>query len=157
MQQPLRTRVEAPGLTPPAQLPAKVETAAITIGDVALPLIPALEDCDPGLKPVEYNVLVAPAREPEKKGGLILPDEVKERMALAYQVGRVVAASPLAFNFDRWPDEAEMPKRGDIVWYARYAGTLVIGRDGKTYRLIKDKDIGAIFQPPEDPDPEEER
>jgi chaperonin GroES len=120
--------------------------AVISIADVALPLIPAIEDCDPGIRPVEYNVLVAPAMEPEKKGGLILPHEVKERMALAFQVGRVIAVSPIAFNYDRWPDPDDIPKAGDIVWYARYAGTLVIGRDKRTYRLLKDKDIGAVYE-----------
>ena len=119
------------------------------IGDVALADIPALADCDPGMEPVEYNIVLAPAVMPEKAGKLSLvyiPDSARDQLGLAQQIGRIVAQSPLAYNFDQWPDDARKPQVGDIIWYARYAGGLFTGPDGREYRLIKDKDVGAVIQ-----------
>jgi co-chaperonin GroES (HSP10) len=31
------------------------------------------------------------------------------------------------------------------VLFAKYAGTTVKGRDGKEYRLVNDKDLGAVL------------
>lgn len=118
------------------------------LGDAHLDLIPQLEDCAPGLKPMEYNVVVAPAGVPEKigkLGSIFVPDDYKESQGLAMQVGRIVAMSPLAFNYDKWPDDADRPKQGDVVWFARYAGKDFEGMDGKTYRILKDRDIGAVI------------
>ena len=63
------------------------------------------------------------------------------------QVGRIVAMSPLAFNYEReWPADAR-PKVGDIVWFARYAGALIeCAFDGQAYRMVKDKDVAAIIE-----------
>jgi len=116
------------------------------IADVDLADIPALADCNPGMEPVEYNVIMAPATMPEKKGSIFIPDSAKDQLGLAQQVGRLVAISPLAFNFDHWPEDARKPQVGDVVWYARYAGGLFTGRDGREYRIFKDKDIGGVIQ-----------
>lgn len=107
--------------------------------------IPQLTDCEPGLAPVEYNVLIAPEEVEEKtSGGIILIDKTKETDELAQCRGRLVAASPLAFNYDNWPEGARKPAVDDVVWYGKYAGTLIEGRDKRMYRLLKDKDVGAI-------------
>jgi len=121
------------------------------LGDAHLDHVPALETANPGIKPVEYNVVIAPAKAPEKIGkqGLIIaPDEFKENQGLAMQVGRIVRMSPLAFSYEKddlWP-EGTKPKLGDIVWFARYAGKDFEGMDGETYRILKDKDIGAVIE-----------
>ena len=64
------------------------------------------------------------------------------------QVGRIIAMSPLAFNYDQWTEnETLRPKVGDIVWFARYAGALIEEAfDGQMYRIIKDKDIAAVIE-----------
>lgn len=129
----------------PSRPKAAVENLG-KIGDAQLELVPALADCWPGLRPVEYNVIIAPAVMPEKKGSLFLPDEARESMGLAMQVGRIIDASPLAFGYERWPDEALIPGRGDLVWFARYGGGLFEGLDGREYRIVKDKDIGAVIE-----------
>jgi chaperonin GroES len=119
------------------------------IGDARLDLVPEVADCNPGIKPVEYNVVIAPARAPDKVGaqGLIIaPDEFKDNSALAMQVGRIVRASPLAFTYDNWPEGSQAPRVGDVVWFARYAGKEFEGADGQTYRILKDKDIGAVIE-----------
>jgi co-chaperonin GroES (HSP10) len=113
------------------------------IGDARLDLVPEVDGLNPGLEPLEYNVIIAPVVMPEKVGSVFISDVTRENMELAMQVGRVVAVSPLAFNYDKWPSQHLIPKRGDIVWFARYAGGEFEGRDGRNYRIIKDKDIGA--------------
>ena len=124
------------------------------IGEARLDLVPSLEDCNPGFRPTEYNVLVAPAPVSDTMGALGLikrTDQDIETEELAMQVGRIIALSPLAFGYERWPEEAAhhwKPKVGDIVWIARYAGGLIERAfDGRSYRLIKDKDVGAVFDP----------
>ncbi len=104
------------------------------------------------MEPTEYNVIVAPARVPDtigQSGALMAPDEYVESAAMAMQIGRIVAMSPLAFNYDNdWPEGAK-PKVGDIVWFARYAGALIEAAfDGKSYRMFKDKEISAIIRAP---------
>lgn len=90
-------------------------------------------------------MVVAPASMPEKAGSVFLSDETQERMGLALQFGRLISVSPVAFNYEpEWPPK-EKPKVGDLVWFARYAGGEFKGRDGRDYRLIKDKDINGII------------
>lgn len=108
--------------------------------------LPALADCKPGLAMSEYNVLVAAEDAEEKtKGGIILPDAVKETNAMASMRGLLVAVTPLAFNHDVWPPEARKPEVGDTVIFAKYAGVLVTGVDGREYRACKDRDLIAIY------------
>lgn len=108
--------------------------------------IPELSECNPGFDPVEYKVVVAP-KEVEKvsKGGIIFTDETADIEGLAEVWGRLVAVSPLAFNYDTWPENAApRPKEGDLVLYGKYAGTVIKGDDGRDYRLMHDKDICAV-------------
>ena len=122
------------------------------IGEARLDLIPGLDECKPGMRPTEYNVIVAPARVAKTLGAtgvLHAPDEYVETAEMAMQVGRIVAMSPLAFNYDQWTESEGKPKVGDIVWFARYAGALIEAAfDGQMYRMIKDKDIAAVIEPP---------
>ena len=143
--------------SPAQQLPPGVKTINGVlnlgkIGEVRLDLIPSLEECKPGLRPTEYNVIVAPAKVSETMGSLGVirrSDQDIEAEEMSRQVGRIILASPLAFNYDNaWP-EGTKPKVGDIVWFARYAGALIESAfDGKMYRMVKDKDIAAIIDPP---------
>lgn len=122
------------------------------IGEVRLDLIPTLDECKPGLRPTEYNIIVAPARVSETMGAMALIHRSAqdiETEEMARQVGRIILMSPLAFNYDNaWP-EGTKPKVGDIVWFARYAGALIESAfDGQMYRMVKDKDVAAIIDPP---------
>ena len=119
------------------------------IADIALNDIPLLEECNPGLEPMEYNMVVILPKAPESVGrnvSILLPDETKERMQLASQAGRIVAMSPLAFNYEIWPEGSRKPAVGDIIWFARYGGGEFVGLDGKSYRIMKDKDCGGVVQ-----------
>jgi chaperonin GroES len=101
-----------------------------------------------GILPTEYKALVKPIKVDEKtKGGIILPDEHKDREQFAQMQGILIAVSPLAFTYaDRsdWGD-AERPKPGDRVMFAKFAGAAVKGKDGEDYRIINDKDISAVL------------
>lgn len=98
-----------------------------------------------GIEPTEFNCVVhAPKVEEKTKGGVILPDQHREREELASIDATLMAASPLAFTYETWPDEDMKPKPGDRVVIAKYAGSVVKGADGEDYRIIKDKDILAI-------------
>lgn len=101
-----------------------------------------------GVYPTEYKVLVQPVKVEEKtKGGIILPDEHKDREQFAQMEGVLVAISPLAFTYADAKDwgEAEKPKPGDRVMFAKFAGAAIKGRDGADYRIINDKDVSAVL------------
>lgn len=100
-----------------------------------------------GIFPTEYRVLIAPELLDEKTaGGIYLPQESKERMDFAVLKGTLVAVSPLAFTYEDWKDnEGAKPKVGDKVLFAKYAGAVVDGKDGKKYRICADKDVTAVL------------
>lgn len=108
--------------------------------------IPSQNECHPGQRPIEYNVIIALSEMPEKIGSIIIPEAERDRMELAIQYGRLIRMSPHAFNYEKWPDETLRPKVGDLVWVARYAGGLFGGKDGRAYRIVKDKDIGGVIE-----------
>lgn len=100
-----------------------------------------------GIRPSEFKVLIEPKSvESKSPGGILLPDDVKDRKEFAQQEGVVVAASPLAFSYaskEAW--DGQEPKVGDRVSYAKYAGALIKGKDGKEYRVVNDKDLFAVL------------
>lgn len=108
--------------------------------------IPELSECAPSFDPVEYNVIVYPeVIESKTSGGILLPDQIKETQELAGQRGRLVAVSPLAFNYDQWPEGARKPQVGDVVLHAKYGGALFKDDSGVEFRVLKDKDIVAVL------------
>lgn len=108
--------------------------------------LPTLDECKPGLKPTEYNVLIAPDDAEKRIGSIIIPDSVQEANKMATMQGRLVDVSPLAFNYDAdWPDGSRKPQPGDKVLFAKYAGVLVDGEDKREYRACKDRDVIAVY------------
>jgi co-chaperonin GroES (HSP10) len=101
-----------------------------------------------GLKPVEYFCVVELDPIEEKtKGGIILPTQIQDKDELSAQEGTLIATSPHAFSYaDDWP-EGSVPQVGMRVLFKRYDGALH-KRDDRTYRLLNDKSIIAIVEPP---------
>jgi co-chaperonin GroES (HSP10) len=94
-----------------------------------------------GLVPVEYKILIEPEEVEQKStGGIILAPTTTEKEKMAQVRGRLIAVGGNAFE-DWLPP---IPKVGDQVWYAKYAGYVVKGKDDKEYRLANDKDCAAI-------------
>src|SRR3990167_9770724 len=99
-----------------------------------------------GVSPTEFKVLVRPDKIEEKtKGGILLPQDVKERDQAASTAGEIIAISPLAFTYADWPVTSKSPKIGDRVLFGRYSGMTVKGEDGEEYRLINDKDVAGVY------------
>jgi chaperonin GroES len=99
-----------------------------------------------GINPTEFRVLVRPEKVEERTaGGIIIPDQTKDRDQYAVMKGTLIAMSPVAFSYAEWPEGTPLPKAGDMVLYEKYAGALVKGKDGVEYRVINDKDIHAVL------------
>lgn len=96
-----------------------------------------------GLHPVEYKILIEPEEvERKTESGIILTDKVTDREKMAQVRGKLIAVGGNAFE-DWLPP---IPKVGDTVSYAKYAGLIVESKDGREMRLCNDKDITAIVQ-----------
>jgi chaperonin GroES len=92
-----------------------------------------------GIKPLGDRVVVKPTpREEVTKGGIVLPDTVKEKP----MEGKVIAVGQGRVGEDgkRQPMEVKV---GDSVLYAKYAGTEVKLHDEELL-IISEKDIMGI-------------
>lgn len=97
---------------------------------------PALESLNPGLKPLEFNVLVLVRKVAEKQGSVFIPRNTMEREEEGGDEGLLVATATRAFE-----ELGEAPEVGAHVTFARYAGKTYVGADGRLYRIMKDKEI----------------
>lgn len=110
-----------------------------------------------GIKPVEYKCLIKPyaieetdaAIKSAREAGIIIDPTSSEREQMAQCVALLVAAGGNAF--EDW--KRDIPKNGDRITIAKYAGVSVLGVDGRGYRLVSDKDIAGILFQPEGDDP----
>ena len=90
------------------------------------------------LQPLGDRVVIKPiAREEVTKGGIVLPDTVKEKP----QEGEIIAAGPGRITEDGKRIEMDV-KVGDIVIYAKYAGT-EFKEDGEELIILRESDILA--------------
>ena len=90
------------------------------------------------LQPLGDRILVKPlAREEVTRGGIVLPDTVKEKP----QEGEVIAVGT-----GKRSDKGEVipmeVKVGDIVLYAKYGGT-EIKLEGEDYMILRESDVLA--------------
>ncbi len=93
------------------------------------------------LKPLSDRVVIAQTEaETKTEGGILLPDSAKEKP----QQGKVVAVGP-GTRLDDGSWNKLSVKKGDEVYYGKYAGTEVdIGL--KKYVIVKESDILAIVE-----------
>lgn len=110
--------------------------------------VPPLSDCtEAGIEPFEFQCLVAFAVAEEKsKGGIILAADTRDANQFRADHARLVAISPAAFSYHAWPDGVRKPQVGDEVFVPKFSGAEVIGKDGKSYKLVPDRDIKAIIE-----------
>ena len=93
------------------------------------------------IKPLGERVVVKVLESEEKtKSGIVLPDTAKEKP----QQGKIVAVGSgrLLDNGERQPLEVKV---GDVVFFAKYAGTEV-KIDGEELLILKESDILAVVQ-----------
>lgn len=78
--------------------------------------------------------------------GIGLEPAMIEKMNTASESGAIAAVGSAAFRYyddgSKWTDYK--PKPGDRVFVERYAGRELLGRDGKTYRMMTYTCIGGI-------------
>ncbi len=93
------------------------------------------------VKPLEDRVLVKQCEAEEKTaGGIVLPDTAKEKP----QIGEVIAVGP-GKMLDSGKRSPVGVKKGDKVYYAKYAGTEV-KIDTKNYVILRESDILAVAE-----------
>ena len=92
-----------------------------------------------GIKPLADRLVVRPIeREEITKGGIVLPDTVKEKP----QEGEVLAVGPGRLSDDGKRIAMDI-KVGEIVLYAKYGGT-EIKLDDEELMILRESDILAI-------------
>jgi len=103
-------------------------------------------------QPSGWRLLVMPFQGAAKtQGGLYIPDEVREREAVATVVAYVLRIGPLAYDDPNkfGPDSAPWCKEGDWVCIGRYAGSR-FKIDGGEVRIINDDEVIATISDPQD-------
>jgi chaperonin GroES len=87
------------------------------------------------MRPINDRVVIKPAEAEEtSKGGIILPEQAKEKP----QRGIVVAVGPGK------DDKAMTVKKDDVVLYGKYAGQ-EISHEGNDYIIMREDDILVIL------------
>ena len=91
------------------------------------------------IKPLADRVIVKAAEKETMKGGIIIPDTVKEKP----QQGTIIAVGPgqISDSGERVKPEV---KKGDVVLYGKYSGTEV-NVDGVDYLILRESDVLAIL------------
>ncbi len=93
------------------------------------------------LKPLQDRIVIKVIEDTEQTaGGIFIPDSAKEKP----QKGEVVAVGEGKTN-DKGEKEPMGVNVGDIVLYAKYAGT-EIKMDGVEYKILSIKDALAIVE-----------
>jgi chaperonin GroES len=93
------------------------------------------------LRPLGDRVVIQPTpREEMTKSGIVLPDTAKEKP----QEGKIIAAGPGRLT-DEGKREPMDVKEGDVVLYAKYAGT-EFKIEGEELLIVSQKDILAIVE-----------
>lgn len=100
-----------------------------------------------GLSPKGHAVLVSPYDPEEGTRVLIIPESAKQGMKSLENRAIVEEVGPVAWADEAAAGYAPRAVAGDKVLLANYAGILVVGpKDGKTYRMVNDRDIYCGFE-----------
>ena len=95
-----------------------------------------------GIIPTGGHILVRPDKVEEvTAGGIIMPQETRDREQLGTTVGIVIA-----IGLDAWSDLNPIEpwaKVGDKINYAKHAGYSMRGQDGQDYVMMNDVDVLA--------------
>jgi len=103
-------------------------------------------------QPTGWRVLVMPYQTAaQTKGGLHIPDEIRDRETVATVVAYVLSVGPLAYKDPNkfGPDSEPWCKKGDWVCIGRYSGSR-FKIDGGEIRVINDDEVIATVLEPTD-------
>ena len=108
------------------------------------------EKADPEVLPSlpGYHILVRPVSVKSKtKGGLLLPDSVKDDVAYLTTVGKVLSIGDLAYeDKDKFPN-GKWCDVGDYVCYARHAGQKLYYKGVRLLLLFDDQVMMKVNDP----------
>ena len=108
------------------------------------------EKADPEVLPSlpGYHILVRPVSVKSKtKGGLLLPDSVKDDVAYLTTVGKVLAIGDLSYkDKDKFPN-GKWCDVGDYVCYARHAGQKLYYKGVRLLLLFDDQVMMKVDEP----------
>ena len=95
-----------------------------------------------------YHILVRPVSVKSKtKGGLLLPDSVKDDVAYLTTVGKVLAIGDLSYkDKDKFPN-GKWCDVGDYVCYARHAGQKLYYKGVRLLLLFDDQVMMKVDEP----------
>ncbi len=95
-----------------------------------------------------YHILVRPVSVKSKtKGGLLLPDSVKDDVAYLTTVGKVLSVGDLAYeDKDKFPN-GKWCDVGDYVCYARHAGQKLYYKGVRLLLLFDDQVMMKVDDP----------
>lgn len=98
-----------------------------------------------GIHPLDLRIVVKPDPVEEvSKGGVLMPDQIKDRSKYAATKATLVAVGANAFR--EWGDDAKKPEPGDRVLFAQYTGAREKGADGADYVVMNDADLLAVIE-----------
>ena len=94
------------------------------------------------IQPLGDRVVVKPLEaESKTKGGIVLPDSVKEKP----QEGKVVAVGK-GKVLDNGTVHSPEVKVGDKVLYGKYSGNEITTKEGEELLIMREEDILAIIK-----------
>jgi len=94
------------------------------------------------IQPLADRIVVKALEAQEvTKGGIVLPDSVKEKP----QEGKVVAVGK-GKTLENGQHQAPEVKVGDRVLYGKYSGTEITTKEGEEFLIMKEEDILAIVK-----------
>lgn len=102
-------------------------------------------------QPTGWRILVMPYQGKEVTDkGVIIPDQIRQREALATVVAYVLKIGPLAYKApDKFGDGGSWCKEGDWICIGRYAGSRFSLEDMEV-RIINDDEVIATILDPDD-------
>jgi|TARA_R110000824_G_scaffold379923_1_gene572094 co-chaperonin GroES (HSP10) len=95
-----------------------------------------------------YHLLILPVSiKKETKGGIILPDKIKDDVAYLTTVGKVLKSGDLAYgDKDKFPKGAWCDV-GDYICYAKYTGQKFVYKGMKLLLIFDDQVIMKVEKP----------
>ena len=100
-----------------------------------------------------YHILIRPLSvRSETKGGIIMPDQLKDDIQYLTTVGRVVKVGELAYKDKQKFSEGSWCSEGDFVCYGKHTGQKFLYK-GIRYLLIYDDQVIMRISDPSEVDP----
>ena len=98
--------------------------------------------------PSGWRLLVLPFSPREKtKGGILIAQESLDKLRIATNCGYVLKMGPLAYHDTEKFPTGPWCKKGDLVVFARYAGSRLPIEGGEVRILNDDEVLGTIKDP----------